>query len=76
MIAPSSNVVHLSPAEGDGDTDSAAPRPMIRAGGDGAGARQTLSNKSIGARATSRKGVTPSAQKKAADADARPVTKP
>lgn len=68
-------MVHLSPSEGDGDTDSEAPRPMIRAGGGDAGPRQTLNNKTISAR-SARKGVVPSAPKKGADADARPVTKP
>jgi hypothetical protein len=33
---PDLAVVHLSPSEGDGDADSEAPRPVIRAvGGDG-----------------------------------------
>ena len=73
---PVLDVVHLSPSEGDGDADTDPSRPMIRASGDGASPRQTLSNKSIGARSTTRKGVVPSAPKKPADADARPVTKP
>jgi hypothetical protein len=73
---PELDVVHLSPSEGDGDADSQAPRPLIRASGDGGGARQTLSNKTIGSRPAPRKGVVPSAPKKAGDADASQVTKP
>jgi len=73
---PELEVVHLSPSEGDGDVDSEAPRPMIRANGEAAGARQTLSNKTISSRSATRRGVVPSTPKKAADADARPVTKP
>jgi hypothetical protein len=72
---PELEVVRLSPSEGDGDADSEAPRPMIRAGGDATAPRKELSNKTISAR-SARKGVVPSAPKKAADSDARPVTKP
>lgn len=73
---PELDVVHLSPSEGDGDTDSQAPRPVIRASGDAGGPRQTLSNKTIGSRPTPRKGVVPSALKKVGEADASQVTKP
>lgn len=72
---PELDVVRLSPSEGDGDADSGAPRPVIKAGGDGAGPRQTLNNRTIGAHPAPKKGIVASAPKKAAN-DAPPVAKP
>jgi hypothetical protein len=60
---PELDVVRLSPSEGDGDADSRAPRPLIRAVGDGTGTRQTLNNKTIGARPAPKKGVVASTPK-------------
>jgi hypothetical protein len=72
---PELDVVRLSPSEGDGDADSSAPRPVIRAVGDAAGARQTLNNKTILAHPAPKKGVAAATPKKAAN-DALTVAKP
>lgn len=72
---PELDVVHLSPSEGDGDADSGAPRPVIRAVGDGASPRQTLNNKTVGAHGAPKKGVVASPSKKATN-DASLVVKP
>jgi hypothetical protein len=74
---PDLDVVRLSPSEGDGDADNDPSRPVVRAAGDGPGARsaQTLNNKTLSSRASPRKSVATAAPKKT-DADARPVAKP
>jgi hypothetical protein len=75
---PALDVVRLSPSEGDGDADNDPSRPVVRAVGDGEGARAptpTLNNRSLGAR-NAKRGVTAATPKKTADADARPVAKP
>ena len=69
-------MVRLSPSEGDGDVDSDPSRPVVRAVGDGAAARTTLTNKSLGAHPAPKKGVAPAAPKKQADGDVRPGAKP
>lgn len=73
---PELDVVRLSPSEGDGDVDADPARPVVRAVGDGAAPRQTLSNKSLGAHPAPKKGVATAASKKQADADGRPGAKP
>ncbi len=69
---PELDVVRISPSEGDGDADSEATRPVIRAVGN---ERPTLSVKTTGARAP-RKGAPDAPSKKPSDADVRPVVKP
>jgi hypothetical protein len=72
---PELDVVRLSPSEGDGDADNSTSRPVIRAVGDSAGPRPTLSNKTLGTHAAPKKGVLAALPKKAAN-DAPPGTKP
>jgi hypothetical protein len=70
---PELDVVRMSPSEGDGDADTDATRPVIRAIGN---ERPTLSTKTAGARPPLRRGVSDASVKKAGDADVRPVVKP
>jgi outer membrane murein-binding lipoprotein Lpp len=67
---PDLAVVRLSPSEGDGDADSDAPRPVIRAAGDGGSIQKGDARKAKDAKIGTPK------KKATADSDARPTVKP
>jgi hypothetical protein len=63
---PDLDVVRLAPGEGEGDADPEAPRPMIRAVGEGGSVQQPAKkDKTAGARSAPKKGVVAATPKKA-----------